>query len=213
MKRIYYKKMYTSFSFLYPRLFSRRINKYMVIIVSLLLLLPISCQSPSKNKKSKESVKTMNNPPANIPKANKEMVVIEPKKDKKPILEPVETDKDGVYAITEVMPEFPGGQGALGDYLKKEANANYPQKAKQDTIQGRVILQFIIEKDGSITNPVIVRTVHSLLDSVAMKIVRKMPKWIPGTHNKKPVRVKYTIPVMFKFTEVPYTGIIESIED
>lgn len=196
MKIIYYRKLH--------------INKLIIIIVGLLLLASNSCQSPSKDKKGKENPQTTGSAQTNIPKVKEEIVVID---HTKPLHEPVETDQDGVYYIIEVMPEFPGGQKALMDYLKKEADTNYPQKAKQDTIQGRVILQFIVETDGSITNPVIVRAVHPMLDSVAMNIVRKMPKWIPGTHHQKPERVKYTIPVMFKFTEVSYTRAIKSIED
>ena len=108
----------------------------------------------------------------------------------------VPTEDNSLFKIVECMPEFPGGMKGCLDFIQTEMC--YPEEAKKAGIQGRVILQFIIEKDGTPTQPRIVRSVHPLLDKEALRIIRQMPKWIPGKQDGKPQRVLYTIPVPFQ---------------
>ena len=103
---------------------------------------------------------------------------------------------DMVFDVVEVMPQFPGGQIAMLQYLMK--NIKYPEQAMKKGIQGRVAVSFIVEKDGSISNVRPVHSVHSLLDKEAVRVVESMPKWTPGKQNGKPVRVRFNLPVMFK---------------
>jgi protein TonB len=93
------------------------------------------------------------------------------------------------------MPDFPGGQAALMQYLAK--NIKYPKEAIEANITGKVFVQFVIEKDGSITNAKIARSASTLLDAEALRIVNNMPQWIPGKQRGKAVRVAYTLPISF----------------
>ena len=95
----------------------------------------------------------------------------------------------------EEMPEFPGGPEVLFQYLSWKMQ--YPQEAEKAGIQGRVILNFVIEKDGSITNAKVVKSVDPLLDQEALRVVSAMPHWIPGKKGGKRVRVKYILPMNF----------------
>lgn len=108
---------------------------------------------------------------------------------------PADTTKNVVYDVTETMPQFPGGQGVLMKYLA--ANIKYPASAVKAKKQGRVIVTFIIQKDGSVAKARIARSVDPELDAEALRIVKAMPNWTPGTQDGKPVNVKYTIPVVF----------------
>ena len=104
------------------------------------------------------------------------------------------------FEVVENMPEFPdGGMAGLMQYLAE--NIRYPKKAQQEGTQGRVTIQFIVEKDGSISHTSILRSVHPELDAEAMRVINTMPKWKPGTQRGEVVRVKYTIPVMFRLPE------------
>jgi len=105
-------------------------------------------------------------------------------------------EENVVFEIVEKMPEYPGGQTALMSYLNK--NIRYPEKAQANGVQGRVIVQFIVGRDGSITDAVIVRSVEEELDKEAIRIISTMPKWIPGSQRGRPVRVKYTVPIAFR---------------
>ena len=96
--------------------------------------------------------------------------------------------------ISEQMPMFPGGEQALIDYLAE--NVHYPDD--ESCAQGRVIVSFVIEKDGSITDPKVVRSIAPPFDNEALRVVRGMPKWIPGYQNGERVRVKYTLPISFR---------------
>ena len=107
--------------------------------------------------------------------------------------EPVEED---IFVLVENMPEFPGGNGALFQYLSK--NIKYPAIPQEEGIQGRVIIQFVVDKDGTITDPVVVRSVDPYLDKEALRVIKAMPKWKPGLQRNKAVRVKYTVPVAFR---------------
>ena len=108
---------------------------------------------------------------------------------------PADTAKNVVYDVTETMPQFPGGQEVLLKYLA--ANIKYPASAVKGKKQGRVIVTFIIQKDGSVAKARIARSVDPELDAEALRIVKAMPNWTPGTQDGKPVNVKYAIPVVF----------------
>lgn len=125
------------------------------------------------------------------------------------IIKPNVTDAD-VYEVVENMPEFPdGGMPGLMKYLS--ANIRYPEAAHKDGTQGRVTVQFVVGKDGSIGNVSILRGVDPALDAEAIRVISGMPKWKPGTQKGEPVNVKYTVPVMFRLTPEPVDKIDEMI--
>ena len=101
-----------------------------------------------------------------------------------------------VYMVVEESPEFPGGTNALMGYLRD--NMVIPDSCRENNIQGRVLVTFIVEKDGSITKPVVVKSVNHLLDAEALRLVSAMPKWKPGRQNGQAQRVKFTIPINFR---------------
>ena len=115
-----------------------------------------------------------------------------------PVEAPVEEEEEEVvFVVVEKMPEFPGGQQALFKYLSE--NVKYPVIAQENGIQGRVICQFVVNKDGSIVDVEVVRSGGDpSLDKEAIRVIKSMPKWKPGKQRGKPVRVKYTVPVNFK---------------
>lgn len=119
------------------------------------------------------------------------------------------TDKE-VYEVVENMPEFPdGGMPGLMKYLS--ANIRYPEAAHKAGTQGRVTVQFVVGKDGSIGNVGILRGVDPNLDAEAIRVISSMPKWKPGTQKGEPVNVKYTVPVMFRLTPEPVDKIGETV--
>ena len=101
-----------------------------------------------------------------------------------------------VFDVVEEMPSFPGGQGALMAFLS--SHIKYPVVAQENGVQGRVIVGFVVERDGSITDVKIMRSVDPSLDREAQRVVKAMPKWKPGKQNGSAVRVKYTVPVVFR---------------
>ncbi|MBR2291827.1 MAG: TonB family protein, partial [Prevotella sp.] len=101
-------------------------------------------------------------------------------------------DKGRVFDVVENMPQFPGGPQALFEFISK--NIRYPEEAEAVGIQGRVLVSFVVEKDGSISEPNIVKQIDPSLDAEALRVVNSMPDWEPGTQNGEPIRVKYTIP-------------------
>lgn len=107
--------------------------------------------------------------------------------------------KDAEYAFEqlEVKPEFPNGNEGLTKYLSE--NIKYPKKALKNGITGKVFVQFVIDKTGKVTNVVAVRGVEKSLDKEAVRVIKSMPKWKPGMKDGQPVKVKYTIPINFKF--------------
>ena len=105
-------------------------------------------------------------------------------------------EPEKVYDVVEQMPAFPGSPYALYEFLTQ--SIQYPEEARKNSIQGRVIVTFVVEKDGSITNARVVKSVDPLLDAEALRVINVMPKWNPGKQNGEPVRVKYTVPVSFK---------------
>ena len=107
------------------------------------------------------------------------------------------TSEENVYEYVEKLPEFPnGGQSALRRYLSK--NIRYPDDAQQKGIQGCVVCQFIVDKDGTIADVRIVQSVSASIDQEAVRVVAAMPKWEPGILQGKPVRVRFTLPIMFR---------------
>ena len=110
--------------------------------------------------------------------------------------EPPKVEETKVFDVVEEMPQFPGGQAALLEYLAK--NIKYPVVAEENGIQGRVIVTFVVERDGSITDVKVVKSVDPSLDKEASRVVKSMPKWQPGKQNGSAVRVKYTVPVTFR---------------
>ena len=113
-----------------------------------------------------------------------------------PVVETETVVEDVIHVRVEIMPEFPGGTAALMKYLS--SNIKYPTISQETGSQGKVIVQFVVDKDGSITNPTVVRGVDAYLDKEAIRVISGMPKWKPGVQNGKKVRVKYTVPVMFR---------------
>ena len=110
---------------------------------------------------------------------------------------PEEPDTTKVFGdIAEQMPSFPGGDRKLMEYL--ESSIQYPPECKESCIQGRVIVTFVVERDGSISQAKVAKSLDPLLDAEALRVVNAMPKWIPGRQNGVTVAVKYTIPVTFR---------------
>lgn len=106
-------------------------------------------------------------------------------------------DTTRIMDVCDEMPVFPGGQSALVQWLCD--NLKYPDEAKKNGIKGRVVVVFVVEKDGSVGSAKVFRSVHPILDAEALRVVNAMPKWTPGKMQGKPVRVKYTLPLTFKF--------------
>lgn len=114
-----------------------------------------------------------------------------------PVAAPVVEEEDNVvFQVVETMPSFPGGDADLFKFLS--TSVKYPVIAQENGIQGRVICQFVVNKDGSIVDIEVVRSVDPSLDKEAIRVIKSMPKWSPGKQRGKPVRVKYTLPVNFK---------------
>lgn len=126
-------------------------------------------------------------------KAVQEQVVV-----KEP--EPVKPKEEEIFVAVEQQAVFPGGQSALSSWLSK--NIRYPEAAQQNDVQGRVIVKFVVEKDGSIGNVQILKGVDKDLDKEAIRVVKKMPKWQPGKNNGVAVRSYFTLPVTFKLAQM-----------
>ena len=109
---------------------------------------------------------------------------------------PLDANTDEVFKVVEVDPEFPGGEEALYKYLAE--NIKYPVMAKNNKIEGRVYITFVIEKDGTVSDAKVLRSVNEELDAEALRVINAMPKWKPGTQRGVPVRVQYNIPISFK---------------
>jgi protein TonB len=104
--------------------------------------------------------------------------------------------EDEVFAFVERMPEFPGGDDGLILYLQK--NIKYPKKALKKEVEGTVNVEFIVNENGSISKAKVVKRIGSGCDEEALRVIKAMPKWTPGTHGGKNVRVYYTVPISFK---------------
>ena len=114
----------------------------------------------------------------------------------RPCLDDKREEENKVFDVVEQMPSFPGGQAALMQWIS--SNMKYPTIAAENGVQGRVIVQFVVEKDGSITNVHVTKSVDPSLDKEAVRLAKSMPKWIPGKQNGESVFCAYTIPVTFK---------------
>jgi TonB family protein len=108
----------------------------------------------------------------------------------------IKSDGEVIYQTVDEMPEFPGGVEALMDYVSR--NVKYPESAKENNLQGRVLVKFVIEKDGSVSNVEVGRGWGNELDDEAVRVVKAMPKWKPGKQDGKPVRVSFMLPINFK---------------
>ena len=111
----------------------------------------------------------------------------------------MENYNDTVYQVVDEMPEFPNGIEGLMDYVAQ--NVKYPESAKENNLQGRVIVKFVIEKDGSVSNVEVGRGWGNELDEEAVRVVKAMPKWKPGKQDGKPVRVSFMLPINFKLSD------------
>ena len=116
--------------------------------------------------------------------------------DLKQVVVQAKEEPEQVFDMVEQMPTFPGGQEALMKYIGK--NLRYPAIAQENGVQGRVICQFVVGKDGQVRDVVVVRTLDPSCDKEAIRVLTSMPKWIPGKQNGKAVSVKYTVPIMFR---------------
>lgn len=112
------------------------------------------------------------------------------------VVEEEEESSQPIFTVVETMPQFPGGDAALLQFLAK--SIKYPVIAQENGIQGRVICAFVVNRDGSIVDAEVLRGVDPSLDKEALRVINTMPKWSPGKQRGKPVRVKYTVPITFR---------------
>lgn len=167
---------------------------------------------PSEQNEPPQEVKPQTPPPPQIvteikvvenDKVTKEIEIRGPEDDNKPLEqappppedEPEDTEE--IFTIVEKKADFPGGTAKLMEFLKKELN--YPQVAIDNNIQGRVYVEFVVNKDGSIQDVKVARGVDPSLDNEAIRVVKKMPKWTPAEQRGKTCRSRFTLPVLFKF--------------
>lgn len=101
-----------------------------------------------------------------------------------------------VFDIVEQMPEYPGGQAALFEFISK--NVKYPEDAVKKKVEGKVFVTFVVDTDGKITDVSLLRKVFPSLDAEAIRVISAMPNWIPGKQKGQVVRVKYTVPLIFR---------------
>ena len=120
-------------------------------------------------------------------------LIIDPDKEDEYLAE--RKDTINVYDVVEQMPQFPGGFQKMNEFI--EENMQYPKKCAEKGVYGRVIVAFVVERSGQLSNIRVVKSVHPALDKEALRIVKLMPRWIPGEQNGVTVRVKYIIPIRF----------------
>jgi TonB family protein len=120
-------------------------------------------------------------------------LIIDPDKEDEYLAE--RKDTINVYDVVEQMPRFPGGERKLAEFI--EENMQYPKKCAEKGVYGRVVITFVVERSGKLSNIRVVKSVHRALDKEALRIVKLMPRWIPGEQNGVTVRVKYIIPIPF----------------
>ena len=157
-----------------------RLKALFVLPVAFATVTVISCTSP-KEKKAEA-----NQEPASAPEM--QVVSYAP--------QPKEAEQGDVFQVVEEQPMFPGGMGEMMKFLQQ--NVKYPKEAQDQGVQGRVIVQFVVNKDGSISNDTVVRSVDPMLDAEAIRVVRSMPNWTPGKQRGEAVRVRFTLPVTFR---------------
>ena len=115
------------------------------------------------------------------------------------LLSAQEKDKEVVFDIVEEHASFPGGQEKLAEFLN--ANIKYPAKAKRKNIQGKVFVEFVVWKDGQIKDVKVKRGVHPLLDAEAVRVIKKMPLWIPARQRGENVNARFILPINFRLSE------------
>lgn len=188
-----------------------------LLIVTLAMMAPVAVVAQSDGgKKKKKKARTEQTTPARKPTkkqsapkpASKQTETI-PEQKPEPIpeltpeqkpeqkIEPAKQTEDEIFTTVEQKAEFPGGQNALVQWLAQ--NIRYPENAVKNNIQGRVLIKFVVEKDGAITNISVARSVDKDLDNEALRIVMSMPKWQPGKMNAMPVRSYAILPITFRF--------------
>ena len=113
-----------------------------------------------------------------------------------PLYKPQPVNRNSVYDVVEQMPSFPGGISGLRTYLNQ--NIRYPAEAQENCVQGRVVVSFVVGKDGHISDVTVLRSVDPSLDKEAVRVIRNMPRWSPGKQGGEPVRVRYNVPVSFR---------------
>jgi len=104
-------------------------------------------------------------------------------------------EEEEIFFVVEDPPMYPGGPIELAKYIQQ--NVVYPEEARENEIQGRVFVQFVVDKKGKVTQPKVVRSVHPLLDNAALKVVKSLPDWTPGKQRGKQVSVSFTVPINF----------------
>jgi len=122
----------------------------------------------------------------------------------------VSKDQIQIIDYIEVMPQFPGGDTALKKWLSD--NIQYPKEYAESSIQGRVVLRFLITPDGSTDDVEVIKSLDSLCDNEAIRVVKAMPKWIPGKQNGNPVYVRYVLPITFKYQKIETVNDVDSVQ-
>lgn len=112
------------------------------------------------------------------------------------LYKPQPVNRNSVYDVVEQMPSFPGGISGLKTYLNQ--NTRYPAEAQENCVQGRVVVSFVVGKDGHISDVTVLRSVDPSLDKEAVRVIRNMPRWTPGKQGGEPVKVRYNVPVSFR---------------
>ena len=102
-----------------------------------------------------------------------------------------------IFEVVEQMPHFPGGLSAMTRYINE--NLRYPEEAEQDDVVGRAVVSFVVEPDGTLSNIKILHSLAPAFDRMALLVVQGMPRWVPGKQDGKPVRVRYNVPVSFRY--------------
>ena len=184
-----FSNMSNNFSFLLTKKRIKMITqskKTKGVVIKALLTLPLfalllfaNCKSNENNTSEKNTVDAPENVGTQVAKATV-------------------SDDDEVYGAVDVMPEYPGGTTAMFDFIQK--NVKYPESAKKKGIEGRVFVQFVVEKDGSLSSFTVLRGVSDDIDAEAIRVLKMMPKWKPGMKDGKPVRVQYTMPFKFQLS-------------
>jgi TonB family protein len=165
-----------------------RMKALFVLPVAFVAVTVISCTSPKEKKSDADQEVVQQSQPASAPEI--QVVTYAP--------QPKEVEQGEIFQVVEERPQFPGGDAELMKFLQQ--NVKYPKEAQEQGKQGRVIVQFVVNKDGSISNDTIVRSVDPSLDAEAVRIVRNMPNWTPGKQKGEPVRVRFTLPVTFRLS-------------
>ncbi len=177
-------------------------KKITILVLCLQVLLSVNILAHPIGVTTHQSSQQLPPPPPPPPTQEIEMLVVEEEEEieQTSINEERFDDDDDVFIVVENMPEFPGGQQALFQYLSE--HVKYPIEAFEKGIQGRVILQFVVEKDGNISDVHVIRSGGDIsLDGEAVRVISAMPKWKPGMQKGKCVRVKYTVPVNFRLAD------------